>query len=149
MQHRLTSSYPIPIHLLSNESRPLLSCTFRFLPARALRSRSATTPIPSPKTEIRLCESLSKKPGPSPTQLTNGNGNGNGSGDEHGKAEQQKERQKKEEEKKAKKDVFDPANWDSLLVDSFDGGFGEEYGVLLVSARQGKLLGDVRACSRL
>merc|ERR1712093_164842 len=70
------------------------------------------------KTEIRLCESLSKKPGPSAAQFSNGD-------------DRDKEKAKKEDSKKEKKDVFDPANWDSLLVDSFDGEFGEEYGILL------------------
>jgi len=76
---------------------------------------------PLHQTEIRLCESLAKKPGPSPSQMSNGNGN--------------HEAEKQKEEPKNKKDVFDPANWDSLLIDQFDGQFGEEYGLLLVSRR--------------
>ena len=48
--------------------------------------------------------------------------------------EQLKEDEKEEkEEKKKKTDVFAPEKWDDLFVDEIDGGFGETYGVLLVS----------------
>lgn len=45
-------------------------------------------------------------------------------------AKKLQEEEKKRSEKK--KDVFAPENWDSLLVDQFDGGLGESFGILLV-----------------
>ena len=74
------------------------------------------------QTEIRLCESLSKKPGPSPSQLGKKN-------------DEVDDELVKREEAKKKKDVLAAENWDLLLIDEFDGGLGEQYGLLLVSMR--------------
>jgi hypothetical protein len=80
----------------------------------------------SPKqTEIRLCESLAKKPGPSPSQI-------NDKTPSVKEAAETAQDKQKEQAKDPEKDVFDPENWDSLLIDQFDGQQGEEYGILLV-----------------
>lgn len=88
---------------------------------------------------------MSSKPGPPPSQLESAiKSIEEGEQDHAGGVEAKELAKKLEEEKKRtepkkqekKRDVFAPENWDTLLVDEFDGGLGESYGVLLVSRRQ-------------
>lgn len=84
-----------------------------------------------------MCESLASKPGPTPAQLKSAlRSIQEGQQDDAAVEAAELAKKLQEEEKRRaqkKKDVFAPENWDSLLVDQFDGGLGESYGVLLVS----------------
>lgn len=131
---------PCAVHI-SRSSSLLFSSPYDYalhLCVIALRHNYLSTFAISAQTEIRLCESLSKKPGPTPSQLASSANSqpasGRGSPQPPSVAEAaQIAKAKEQEREKKQRDVFAPENWDSLLIDQFDGQQGEEYGLLLVS----------------
>lgn len=102
----------LPSKVHATYERCLEAQTVLYYPSEVTREQNDL------RTEVRLCESLSKKPGPSPSQLGKKN-------------DEVDSKLLKQEEAKKKKDVLAAENWDSLLIDEFDGGLGEQYGLLL------------------